>query len=191
MALMLAAGAFLAWGPIGLGNGPLAMSAGGEQGWADMGRVPAVLVIPVSNNGDRPAVIDGVQFLGHAGYPAPAVFAVRAITYTNCAGGWPLRTGPHGPIFVPADCGANDLGPLIGHAVPSGTDPPVIEAVAAARPPAPDSCWALTAIVVHYHVGIRHYSATSADAFAVCAGQAASDTNLQRAMDAAGAAAPQ
>jgi hypothetical protein len=35
-------------------------------------------------------------------------------------------------------------------------------------PVGPSGCWTLTAIVVHYHVGIRHYTLTSTADFAAC-----------------------
>ncbi len=37
-----------------------------------------------------------------------------------------------------------------------------------APPGSRGGCWTATAIVVHYHVGIRHYTVTSTDVFAAC-----------------------
>jgi hypothetical protein len=42
-------------------------------------------------------------------------------------------------------------------------------AAAEAAAPAPGTCWVVTRIVVHYHVGIRHYSASDPYQLAVCA----------------------
>jgi hypothetical protein len=187
-ALLVAIGLFLGWGPVGLGNGPVSTMTGGVQGWSDAARVPVGLVIPVLDSGHQPAVIDGVRFTGGAGYPAPRVFAVHAVTFTTCAGEWPLPAGPHGPL--PPTCNARDLGPLVGHQVRfSPPDALGLQAVAEISPPKPDSCWALATVVIHYHVGIRHYAATDPLATVACTGRAATSANIDRAM-AAGRAAP-
>ena len=82
---------------------------------------------------------------------------------------------------LPVGCGA-DIGPLIGHAV--GPDRVGLPAAAVAAAPQPDTCWVITKIVVHYHVGIRYYSATDPYQLAVC-----SDATLvNSAMDAIAAA---
>ena len=59
-------------------------------------------------------------------------------------------------------CGGRDVGPLIGHAF--GRDPRRIffgfPSAAEVSAPPPGDCWVMTEIVIRYHVGIRHYSAT-------------------------------
>jgi hypothetical protein len=58
---------------------------------------------------------------------------------------------------------------------------------AAAELAAPEAgCWVLTAVVVHYHVGIRHYVVTDPDGLVVCIGTAA----INAATNAAIAAGP-
>jgi hypothetical protein len=188
-ALLLAAAAFLAWGPIGLGNGPLFMGVQAGQGWADTGRARIAMFIPVTYSGHQPAVIDSVRFSDHTSYPAPAVFALRLVTGYTCGGEWRLRAGPHG--LLPDGCRVRGLRPLIGQRVPfSPPDRPRFEAVAETMPPARDSCWAVTSVIVAYHVGIRHYTATGPYATVACTGQAATDANVQRAMNAASHGAP-
>jgi hypothetical protein len=46
---MLAVGAFLLWGPIGLGNGPLNAGAGGITGGTDLGGGLLGFIIPIRN----------------------------------------------------------------------------------------------------------------------------------------------
>jgi hypothetical protein len=90
---LLAMGAFLLWGPIGLGNGPLSVGLGYGEG------------------------------------------AVHAVSPTH----------PVSPGFP---------------------------AAAELAAPRPGTCWVMTKVVVHYHVGIRHYSATEPASIALCADSA-------------------
>jgi len=41
-------------------------------------------------------------------------------------------------------------------------------AAAEVAAPRPGGCWVMTKVVVHYHVGIRHYAATDSYPLAVC-----------------------
>jgi hypothetical protein len=68
-------------------------------------------------------------------------------------------------------CGGRYRGPLIGHAFGPTTQriSPGFPAAAEAAAPRPGTCWVLTKIVVHYHVGIRYYAATDPFQIAVCA----------------------
>jgi hypothetical protein len=175
---LLAAGAFLLWGPIGLGNGPLstglaygsgAVRAGGPVGWA----------IPIYNSGDSPAVVDGLDLISGTSYPGPHVLGLEALASGACGGIWPVRQAAGG--FVLVGCGA-DAGPLVGHAVgPTHPVSPGFPAVAELAAPRPGTCWVVTEVVVHYHVSIRHYSATEPSGLAVCADSA----QLNAAMKAA------
>jgi len=61
-------GAFLLWGPIGLGKGPLTAAVYTSHGWHDSGRVAVGFVIPFRNSGEAPAVIDGLDFIGGTRY---------------------------------------------------------------------------------------------------------------------------
>lgn len=175
---LLAIGAFLLWGPIGLGNGPLSAGSGSTQGWSDSGRGPVGLVIPIQNSGDAPAVIDGLDLIGGTRYPGPRVLRLEVLTSGTCGGAWPAR--PAGRGFALVGCGGTDAGLLIGHAF-NRTRPAWFAFAAAAEVTAPRSgtCWVMTKIVVHYHVGIRHYSASDPSPLAVCAhsGQVSSAMN--------------
>jgi hypothetical protein len=160
---LLATGAFLLWGPIGLGNGPLSTGLGYGSGAVHPGG-PAGFVIPIYNSGDSSAVVDGLEVL----------------TAGACLGTWPARQAVRG--FVLVGCGGADAGSLIGHAVgPTHPVSPGFPAAAEIAAPRPGTCWVMTKVVVHYHVGIRHYSATGPSGLAVCADSA----QLNAAMKAA------
>jgi len=164
---LLAIGAFLLWGPIGLGNGPLSGASNVIDGWADTGRLPVGFVIPIHNSGNAPAVIDGLDLVGGTSYPRPHVLELEVLTSGLCGGPWPARQAVRG--FVLVGCGGADAGPLIGHAF--GVTPPGsfgFPAAAEVAAPRPGTCWVMTGIVVHYHVGIRHYSASDPYQLAVC-----------------------
>src|SRR5262245_51458663 len=83
---MLAVGAFLLWGPIGLGNGPLNAGAGGVTGGTDPGGGPLGFIIPIRNSGDAPAVVDGVELIGGTRYADPHLLALGALTSGICGG---------------------------------------------------------------------------------------------------------
>jgi hypothetical protein len=127
---VLVVAAFLLWGPIGLGNGPLQVGQPGGEGWADSAAAPVALALPMSYAGRDSMVIDGVDFVGGTSYPAPHVAAAAELAA-----------------------------------------------------PRPGTCWALTEIAVHYHIGIRHFTATGPAGYAVCA--TANYKLVQTAMDAA------
>jgi hypothetical protein len=182
---LLAIGAFLLWGPIGIGNGPLSMGVWATQSWPDPGLSPIGTIIPVNNSGGSPAVIDAVQLVGNTRYPAPRLIALELLTSGKCGGAWPARSAGHG--FVLAGCGGTDGGPVIGHAF--GPTPAIsfgYPAAAELAAPQAGGCWVLTAVVVHYHVGIRSYVATDPDGLVVCADNAA----INAATNAALAAGP-
>jgi hypothetical protein len=124
--------------------------------------------------------VDGLDLIGGTSYPGPRVLGLEALTPGACTGDWPVRQAGRG--FVLVGCGGTDAGPLAGHAV--GPTHPVslgFPAAAEVAAPRPGTCWVMTKVVVHYHVGIRHYSATGASGLAVCAGSA----QLNAAMKAA------
>src|SRR5258706_9962092 len=70
---------------------------------------------PILSSSHSTVVIDGIQLVGGAGYPAPRPFALRVIDYNQCAGPWPLRRTRLGLVLD--GCNAYDLGPLVGHQV--------------------------------------------------------------------------
>ena len=118
---VLVVGAFLAWGPIGLGNCPLNAGVGATQGWVDVARQPAGFIIPMRNSGSSSAVIDAVEMIGGTRYNAPHVLALRVLTRGECGAAWPVRQTARG--FELWGCGGADLGPLIGQAVPATPGP--------------------------------------------------------------------
>ena len=167
---LLATGAFLLWGPIGLGNGPLSTAVDYGLGAVHAGG-PVGFVIPIYNSGDSAAVVDGLDLISGTSYPDPHVLGLEVLTSSTCIGTWPVRQAAGG--FVLVGCGGTDTGPLVGHAV-SPTHPvsPGFPAAAELAAPRPGTCWVMTRVVVHYHVGIRHYSATEHASIAVCADSA-------------------
>ncbi len=84
IAAMLAVGAFLEWGPIGLGNGPLYMGMNGDGFGEISSRLPVGIVTPIDNSGGSAVVIDAVQLLGNGRYPAPHVLAMGATSNSDC-----------------------------------------------------------------------------------------------------------
>ena len=164
---LVAIGAFLLWGPIGLGNGPLSAASYGTVDSAHAGRGPVGFVLPMHNSGDSSAVVDGLDLIGGTSYHGPHVLGLEVLTSGACGGAWPARQAAGG--FVLVGCGGTDAGPLVGHAF--GPTQPVsfgFPAAAEVAAPRPGTCWVMTRIVVHYHVGIRHYSATDPYQLAVC-----------------------
>jgi hypothetical protein len=165
--VLLAVGAALLWGPIGLGNGPLAVINNVADGWPDNGEAPVGFILPMFNSGGSPAVVDSVDLVGGTRYATPHILALAVLSSARCGGSWPAKATSRG--FVMAGCGGADRGPLIGRAI--GTSKPLswgFPAAAEAAAPPPGTCWVITKVVVHYHVGIRHYAATDGFQLAVC-----------------------
>jgi hypothetical protein len=164
-------GAFLGWGPIGLGNGPLNASMYGAGSGGVSGRLPVGVETIIYNTGGSALVIDSVQLLGDGSYPAPHVLATEAMSETDCGFLSPVRSTADG--FVLSGCGGRPLGPLDGRAVGSAG---AVMAVFKIGPPRHGGCWLATRIVTHYHVGIRHYAATDPFVVAACAGGAKAES---------------
>lgn len=176
----LAAAGFLAWGPVGLGNGPLSAAAGRIVSGPDPGRKPLAVFIMITNAGRSPAVVQSIQLIGDAaGFPGPHVFATRAVAYqrTPCDGAWPIqRLRPR--VVVSPDCPVTDPDPIAGLSVPFESGPRIFALVMAeARPPAPDGCWVITTVIVHYRVGIRYYTAAGSNDIISCSPGARSKVN--------------
>lgn len=183
---VLAVGAFLLWGPVGLGNGPLSVRLNGANGWTDSAGSSVLAPLPIYYSGHPEAVIDGVQLIGDTRYPAPRVLALEVIaTSGTCAGLGPARQTSRG--FAEAGCPGTVHGALIGRSFGSGHALSV-DVTAAAEMPAPPAgrCWVTTKIVVHYHIGIRHFSASGPFDEAVCT--TGDPKFAEAAMDAAVAA---
>jgi hypothetical protein len=158
IAVVAAAGAFALWGPIGIGPGPIRNTASPVTTTGPVSRTqPAMFVVPI-DAGNSGAVIDSVAVISDGSYPAPHVISVQADGDLPCGGAWPLTGQPN---FYAA-CAASGLVPLLGR--------PVSDTSAAikAAPPGPAGCWTATAAVIHYHIGIRHYTATHGIRMTVC-----------------------
>jgi len=184
LSMLLGAGAFLHWGPIGLGNGPLRVFVPVGDGWNDPVQQPVGFILPMYNSGGSPAVVDSVQLLGGTRYPAPRILALAVLTSARCLGTWPAKDNGHG--FVMVDCGGQNRGPLIGRAVDPTTQRMAwgFPAAAMAAAPPPGKCWVLTRVVVHYHVGWRYYTATDPYQLSVC-GPGGPPHQIEAAMNAA------
>jgi hypothetical protein len=179
-AAMLVFGAFLLWGPIGLGNGPLNAEVGGITGGSGFGTGRVGFIIPIRNSGRAEAVIDRVELIGGTRYAAPHLIALEVLTSGRCGGTWPAQRMARG--FVLSGCGGLDNGSLIGRAIGPVQNFYDFPAAAEVAAPNPGTCWVMTKIVVHYHVGIRYYSATDPYELAFCADHRLVDS----AMTAAG-----
>lgn len=164
IAVLAAAGAFAAWGPIGIGPGPIGHPYFSSTGGLVSRSQPAMFVEPI-DAGHSGAVIDSIAVVSDGSYPAPHVISIRGDGDQMCGGMWPLT----GSENFYAACTTGRLVPLIGRAVPASShvnldmgpiDYPGIGAAIETAPPGPDGCWMITAVVVRYHVGIRHYTAT-------------------------------
>jgi hypothetical protein len=156
--------AFLLWGPIGFGSGPLtvyAPSGGQILGPRDQ---PWGLVVGLQAGTSR-ATIDQVTVVGGAGYSGPHVLSVleAPIQDGQCGGTFPWE----GPKKLLSDCAIGGLHRIAGVPLP-GNNPGVNMIIKIGPPVGPSGCWTVTAIVVHYHVGIRHYMLTSTGDFAAC-----------------------
>jgi hypothetical protein len=155
--VLLAAGAFLLFGPIGLGNGPLGVpSMDGRIGLSTSR--PTAFVATLVNTGGSGAVIDGVAVTPAAGYPRARVLTVRVARNSGYGCVYSLMSNITG-------CARPPLVTAAGFAVPPGVNTapgrrggPALVIEIAGAPSA--GCVALTSIVVRYHVGIRHYTAT-------------------------------
>jgi hypothetical protein len=184
-AAVLAIGAFLMWGPIGLGNGPLSVRVHGAEGLGVGGQRPVGFIIPILNSGHGRIVVDAVEVVGGTSYAGPHELALAVLSSDSCSGAGSTRAA--GRAFVMVGCGGGAKGPLVGYGIDSGRFIPAAAEVAAPRPGA---CWVMTKIVVHYHVGIRHYAATVPYALGVCGKGVASGQVLAAMNAAAGSGSP-
>ena len=183
---ILAAGAFLLWGPVGLGNGPVAVRMSGAVGWTGSAGSPVLARLPIYYSGHRAAVIDGVQLVGGTRFPVPPVLTLEVLaTSGTCTGLGPARRTSRG--FAETGCPGTVQGPLIGRAFGSGHVLSVdVTAAAEMKAPPPGQCWVTTKIVVRYHIGIRHFNASGQFDEAVC--NTRDPKFAEIAMDAAAAA---
>lgn len=156
----------------------------GAEGATAQGAGPVGTILPVYNTAHSAAIIDSVQLIGHTRYPSPRVIRLAVLASATCGGVWPARSELHG--FVMVGCGGRYLGPLIGRAVGPITQKisPGFPAAAELSGPGPGTCWVTTEVVVHYHIGIRYWSATDPFQLAVCA-KGSPQATVNAAMSAA------
>ncbi len=83
--MLTAIGAFLLWGPIGIGNGPLSVQMDDGEGWTDSGQAPVGFILPMYNSGTSPAVIDAVDLVGGTLSRTPAWLTSTSI-HCGCSG---------------------------------------------------------------------------------------------------------
>ena len=152
-AVVAVAGAFAIWGPIGIGPGPIGNSADHGSTTGSVSRTqPTIFVEPIYA-GNSGAVIDSIAVVSDGRYPAPRVISIKGDGDQLCGGAWRLT----GRQNFYAACTAGRLVPLIGRPVPESSG---IGAAIETAPPGSAGCWTVTAVVIHYHVWIRHYAAT-------------------------------
>jgi hypothetical protein len=160
IAVLAGIGAVLAWGPIGLGNGPLSVPAvSGQFGSVDATSQPTVYVASLVNAGRSAAVVDGVTVISARAYPAVHVMSVRVARASSfgCIDNGPasnLATCVRPPLVAAAGFA---VGPH-ANTVPGSRGGPAL--VIDMAGPLARQCVVVTAIVLRYHVGIRHYTAT-------------------------------
>jgi hypothetical protein len=155
---------FVLWGPIGLGSGPLVVYAPSGGQILGPGERPWGLVVGLQAGNSR-AVIDQVKAVGGAGYSGPHVLSVleAGVRDGQCGGTFPWE----GPQRLLRDCEIGGLHRLTGVQLP-GDNPGVTMIFKIGPPTGTSGCWTITEIVVHYHVGIKHYTMTSSGDFAAC-----------------------
>lgn len=151
--VVLAALAF--WGPVGLGNGPLSVpiASGGYGAPGALGR-PSVYVVPLTNSAAGTAVIDSVDVMFAPGYPTGHVLSVSVGRYVD------VQCTDLGPATSLAGCVESALSPASGFAVPATRDATenTLGLVIEVAGPAESHCTVIAKIVLHYHLGIRHYA---------------------------------
>jgi|SRR5215467_3397153 len=174
---LAAAGALIAWGPIGVGPGPIGDAVMQTTVTSGVSRTqPTMFMTPV-DAGRSGAVIDSIEVLSDGIYPPPRVISIEGDGQQNCGGAWPLK-GKQNFYRV---CAAGGLVPLLGRPVPARSRVntrglgrmtfPGIGAAIKAAPPGHAGCWMVTSVVIRYHVGIRHYTATHRISLTACSGK--------------------
>jgi len=184
IAALVAIGAFLMFGPIGIGSGPLALEENDTTGGYALSHGPLGLSLALYNSGHGLAVIDDIKLVGGTRYPAPRALRFAVLTTALCGGTWPARADGDG---FGMGCGGRYHGALIGRGIGFSfiqRVPPPFPAAAEVTGPPPGGCWVMTEVIIHYHVGIRHYTATDQYELAVCAED--SSAQITAAMNAAG-----
>src|SRR5215472_12162905 len=119
--LLFLVGAFLVWGPIGFGSGPLIVyvPSGGQivgprdQAWGTEVGIQA---------GKSGAVVDHVTVVGGGGYPGPRVLGIFVTRVRGAQCGGPFRW--ESPKRLLRDCNISSMHRLVGLRLP-GNNPGV------------------------------------------------------------------
>ena len=153
---------FLAFGPVGLGNGPL-QPISTDGGWPARATPSSAAIHVLLIDTGPPAVMQGVSLLGANGYPKPRLLRVMVQPSDGCES----TIGP----LQSAGCGGQPT-PAIGATVPGGSNarhyqPRDKDLVLVVGVPRSD-CDVVTAIVLRYRVGWRHFAATAPESFVSC-----------------------
>lgn len=181
LAGLAAIGAFLVCGPVPIGSGPLHIDWGMDDVALVSGTDPSAITVPL-NAGSSGAAVDGIAIATSRRYPAPAIIALHSNRdVEGCGSPFPL-TGPDSYYVKCAYGGPGTIGPLIGRQIPVSSTvqaprsiqtQPGIGAMIVVAPPQGAPCWTVTSIAVHYHVGLKHYTATVAVNMVACSTQRA------------------
>jgi hypothetical protein len=164
VAVIVAGAGFLAFGPDGMGPGPLSVGY-----VASSGIVPpddsTMIIVPVGAAASAGAVIDAVGIRGGGGYHAPAELRVVGVPGQACRGIWFPVTGAAG---FAGQCAPGGTVPLLGRAVPRDRAAATIDIGIEVGPPGAAGCWGIGRVSVHYHVGHRHYVNAAAESLSGC-----------------------
>jgi hypothetical protein len=164
LAVIVAGAAFLAFGPLGQGPGPLSVGYVSSTGVVPR-EDSTMIVIPVGAAASTTAVIDAVGIRGGGGYHAPREIRVVGIGGQACRGIWFPVPGAAG---FTGRCAPDGTVPLLGRAVPRGAAAATIDIGIEVGPPGAVGCWGISRVSVHYHVGRRHYVNAASESLSGC-----------------------
>jgi hypothetical protein len=171
--LASAVAAFLAWGPVGMGPGPVSVAYLSSSGLVPQSE-PTTVLVPIATPASTRVVIDSVGIVGGGGYGPPLLIGVAGNTDEACTGIWisdrnsfVRRCEAHGTVPL-EDRGLPQLPAGLvstGTAAQAGRG---IDVVLTVGPPGPGTCWGITKVTVHYTVGGRRYTAAGTESLIGC-----------------------
>lgn len=123
-AALAAVSVLLAWGPVGLGNGPLWLPAasGGTYGWSQQGTGLVAYVLPIGNHGQSAAVIDSIGVTHRQGFTPPVL--LKALTGHMTGYGCTALGAVSDPRSAMAGCVQSDLQVATGRPFPQAPTHP-------------------------------------------------------------------
>jgi hypothetical protein len=164
LAAVIAGAAFLAWGPVGIGPGPLAVGYVSSSGVIPPDG-PSMIIIPAGTTAAGRAVIDAVAIRGGGGYRAPRLIRVLGVTSPSCSGIWFPVTGAGG---FAARCAPGGTVALLGRALPRHHGAAAIGIALEVGPPGKSGCWSVSRVSVSYHVGGRRWVNVASESLSGC-----------------------